>query len=65
LQLKAQWEHKTDHTIQRNLVRNAIDDIKKRKATDLNARRAKLADLLKAEDRMYEAEFLQSLETPE
>jgi hypothetical protein len=43
LELKAHWEHKTDSTIQRNLVRNAIDDIKKRKATDLNARRAKLA----------------------
>lgn len=65
MQLKAQWEIKTDNTIQKNLVRNAIDDIKKRKATDLNARRAKLADLLKAEDKQYEQEFLQSLETPE
>lgn len=32
-------------------MRNAIDDIKKRKATDLEARRGKLAELLKNEDK--------------
>lgn len=63
--MKAQWEEKTDSTIKKNIIRNAIDDIKKRKATDLNARRAKLAELLQNEDKIYEQEFLQSLETPE
>jgi hypothetical protein len=51
LQLKAEWEEKTDKTIQKNTLRNAIEDIKKRKATDLNARRARLAELLKNEDK--------------
>jgi hypothetical protein len=46
LNLKAQWEEKTDNKIKRNVMRNAVDDIKRRKATDLNARREKLADLL-------------------
>jgi hypothetical protein len=35
-------------------VRNRIDDMRKRKASDLEARKAKLAALLEAEDRMYE-----------
>lgn len=61
----AKWEHKTDRTIKRNIMRNAIDDMRKRKATDLRSRKARLADLLAAEDKMYEQEFLQSLETPE
>ena len=32
-------------------MRNAINDIKRRKATDLEGRRAKLAELLKNEDK--------------
>ena len=46
-------------------MKNAIEDIKKRKMSDLVSRRAKLADLLQLEDKQYELEFLQSLETPE
>lgn len=46
LNLKAQWEEKTDNKIRRNIMRNAVDDIKKRQSTDLNSRRAKLAQLL-------------------
>jgi len=46
-------------------MRNAIDDIKKRRASDLNSRRTALAEILKNEDKQYEQEFLQSLETPE
>ena len=44
--LKAAWEAKTDNIIKKNIVRDRIADMKKRKATDLNARRAKLAQLL-------------------
>lgn len=39
--------------------------MRKRKASDLNARKAKLAAMLAAEDKMYEQEFMASLETPE
>jgi len=46
-------------------MRNAVEDIRKRKTTDLQSRRAKLAEILKNEDKMYEQEFLQSLETPQ
>jgi len=46
-------------------MRNAVDDVRKRKTTDLEARRGKLAQMLKNEDKQYEQEFLQSLETPE
>jgi len=46
-------------------VRNRIDDMRKRKALDLEERKKKLAALLEAEDRMYEKEFNDNLETPE
>jgi hypothetical protein len=39
--------------------------MKKRAATDLRVRKAKLASLLAAEDKSYEMEFLNNLETPE
>lgn len=65
MKLKAQWEHKTERIINKNLMRNAMEDMRKRKATDLKARKAKLAELLAREDKMYEQEFLESLETPE
>jgi len=63
--LKAAWEHKTDKTIIKNIVRDRVADIKRRKQSDLNQRRQKLAALLAAEDRVYEREFMDSLETPE
>ena len=49
--LKAQWEQKTDNTIRKNVMRNAVEDMRKRKATDLRARKAKLAELLAREDK--------------
>jgi len=39
--------------------------MKKRAATDLKVRKAKLASLLAAEDKQYEMEFMNNLETPE
>lgn len=39
--------------------------MRRRKASDLEQRKAKLAALLEAEDRMYEKEFNDNLETPE
>lgn len=51
--------------ITKNLVRDRIADMKKRAATDLQARRARLAVVLAAEDKVYEQEFMANLETPE
>ena len=51
--------------IEKNLVRNRIVDMKRRQASDLEARKAKLAALLEAEDRIYEQEFNDNMETPE
>lgn len=62
---KAHWEAKTNKLIEKNMVRNRIADIKKREASNLNLRKARLAALLEAEDRMYEKEFHDNLETPE
>jgi hypothetical protein len=58
LEEKAKWEHKSDKVIQNNIVRNAVADMRKRKASDLNQRKARLAQMLAAEDKMYEKEFL-------
>ena len=65
LYLKANWESKTDKLIQKRIVKNKIEDMKKRQSTDLQARKAKLAALLAAEDQLYEKEFMENLETPE
>ena len=42
-----------------------MTDIKRRKQSDLISRRQKLAALLASEDKVYEQEFMNSLETPE
>ena len=62
---RANWEAKTNKLIEKNLVRNRIDDMRKREAANLEERRARLAAMLEAEDRMYEKEFNDNLETPE
>ena len=54
---KAAWEEKTERLIERNIVRNRIADMKKRQASNLEQRKARLAALLEAEDRIYEQEF--------
>lgn len=51
--------------IEKNIVRNRIQDMKTRQASNLESRKAKLAALLEAEDRIYEQEFNDNLETPE
>jgi len=43
---KANWESKTENIIKKNLVRNRLEDMKRRQESDLNERRAKLAALL-------------------
>jgi hypothetical protein len=50
----AKWEIKTDGVITKNLVRDRIKDMKKRAATDLQKRKARLAAVLAAEDKIYE-----------
>lgn len=62
---KALWEQKTEKLIEKNIVKNRIADMKKRQASNLEQRKAKLAAMLDAEDRVYEQEFQNSLETPE
>ena len=47
------------------MVKNRVQDMQKRKASDLIQRRAKLAQLLAVEDAQYEKEFLENQETPE
>jgi hypothetical protein len=63
--LKARWEAKTDNLIVKNIAKNRIEDLRRRQESDLHARRAKLAALLAAEDKQYETEFMENLETPE
>jgi hypothetical protein len=43
---KANWESKTENIIKKNLVKNRLDNMKKRQESDLNERRAKLAAIL-------------------
>jgi len=62
---KAHWESKTNQLIEKNLVRNRIADMKRREASNLEERKARLAALLAAEDQIYEKEFHDNLETPE
>ena len=62
---KAHWEAKTEKMIEKNIVRNRVADMKRRQASDLEARKARLAALLEAEDRIYEQEFNDNMETPE
>jgi hypothetical protein len=46
-------------------MRSAVEDMKKRKQSDVRGRKAQLAELLAKEDKIYENEFLENLETPE
>ncbi len=63
--LTAQWEQKTDHMINKRIVNNRIDEIRSRYAANLEQRKAKLANMLAAEERQYEIEFNDMQETPE
>jgi hypothetical protein len=65
LTLTAQWEQKTDHMINKRIVNNRIDEIRSRYAANLEQRKAKLANMLAAEERQYEIEFNDMQETPE
>ena len=62
--LKAKWEAKTDAIITKRIIRDRVQDMKKRAATNLNIRKEKLAAILAAEDKQYELEFMNNLETP-
>jgi len=63
--LKAQWEQKSDLKIVKNMAHARMQDLKKRQESNIIERRAKLAALLAAEDKQYEKEFMDNLETPE
>lgn len=54
MQHKAHWEAKTGQLIEKNIISNRIKDMKKREAANLEVRKARLAQLLAAEDRIYE-----------
>ena len=62
---KAHWEAKTGKLIEKNIVRNRVEDMRRRQAANLEQRKARLAELLAAEDRIYEQEFNDNLQTPE
>ena len=62
---KAHWEAKTSKMIEKGIVRNRIEDMRRRQAANLEQRKARLAELLAAEDRIYEQEFNDNMETPE
>lgn len=51
---KANWEVKTGKMIEKGIVKNRINDMRRRQAVNLDQRKAKLAELLAAEDRIYE-----------
>jgi hypothetical protein len=51
---KAIWEGKTSKLIDNNIVKNRITDMRRRQAANLEQRKARLAELLAAEDRIYE-----------
>lgn len=62
---KAHWEAKTNKLIEKKIVRDRIADMRRRQAANLEQRKARLAELLAAEDRIYEQEFNDNMETPE
>jgi len=62
---RCHWEANSTKLIEKRIVKNRIEDMRKRRASDLEGRKAKLAALLESEDRMYEKEFHDNLETPE
>ena len=51
---KARWEHSSSTVIKNRIMRSRVEDMKRRHASDLNARKVKLAALLAAEDKQYE-----------
>jgi len=51
--------------INKRIVNNRIDEIRSRYAANLEQRKAKLANMLAAEERQYEIEFNDMQETPE
>jgi hypothetical protein len=62
---KANWELKTNKLIEKGIVKNRIEGMRRSNAANLEQRKARLAELLAAEDRIYEQEFNDNLETPE
>ena len=51
---KAGWEEKTNTMIEKRIVKDRIVDMRRRNAANLEQRKARLAELLAAEDRIYE-----------
>lgn len=63
--MTAQWEHKTDKIITKQVVKGRLQELRAQHRANLEQRREKLAALLAAEDRLYEQEFNDKQETPE
>lgn len=62
---KANWEHKTNANIEKNLFQNKKQAIIYQKNTFLDIRRKKLSELLAAEEEAYKREIIINQETPE
>ena len=65
LALTAEWEHKTDKIITKQVVKGRLESMRTAYRANLEQRRGKLAALLANEDRLYELEFNDKQETPE
>lgn len=52
--LKAAWEAKTDNKIIKKIARDRMADLRARQESNLQDRRARLAQLLASEDQQYE-----------
>ena len=65
LALTAEWEHKTDKIITKQVVKGRLESMRTAYRANLEQRRGKLATLLAHEDRLYEQEFNDKQETPE
>ena len=65
MKAKAQWENKTDDVLQATAIQSRINELKRQNEELTEIRRAKLSEKLAEEERQYEQEFINSLETPE
>ena len=61
----ANWKAKSGKAVQQRLVKERIVQMRRDQKVNLEQRKARLAALLEAEDRIYEQEFNDNLETPE
>ena len=65
LRHKAEWESKTDSLVSKTSVDKRFQELRSVHTQQLEARRKKLAEILKKEEDQYKQEYLERQETPE